>query len=545
MHCSPASCRTPSHRSTLERLYRRVVSYGLFRARIHMKDGNPYRAMRLLELVGKSARHVPIVHLRLAAAATACNDIPVLRNTIREAVPLAQKAPSVANRLALFQLDLDDLSGAVETLATASKRFPSSWKVWNLHGHILGRRSDLVGAKRCIQRAIELAPTLRTRMFCTLTLAEMLGYFGAKEEATSLLRQIVRSLPQMTLAHCKLVDSDLDANACQPYADDLVALLELPGLDVVQRRQLHYSLGHLYDRSDQPGKAFAHYHLANELRARMTQPADLDELRRQVGARVTLFQRQRIEALANRSCNDESLIFVVGMPRSGTTLVEQILTAHPDISGLGERRDIYFASQALRSKGRRAIRYPWCVETMSPRDFEAISQALTKERRQDAGPCLRIVSKLPEDFWDLGLIAILFPNARIVHCRRHAIDTCLSCYMRNFEHIPYSTSLEQLAEVYRLYRHIMAHWRAQLPEGSMLELSYEDLVNGSDELVKQLCNFCDVPFASTCLSFHESRRMVMTASHWQVRRPLYQSSIGRWKRYREFLGPLLSLEDVR
>jgi hypothetical protein len=232
------------------------------------------------------------------------------------------------------------------------------------------------------------------------------------------------------------------------------------------------------------------------------------------------------------------------MPRSGTTLVEQILSSHSGVRGLGERLDIQLVTHSLRWELKSKKPYPWCAKAMSAKIVERIARSLAERRHREAGSCLRITTKLPEDFWDLGLIAILFPNARIIHCRRHPIDTCFSCYMQNFSTIPYATSLYGLAEVYRLYRRIMEHWRTVLNPESLFELSYEELIKRPEEVTHELSDFCGLSFEERCLRFYENRNRVATASQWQVRRPVYGTSVQRWERYREFLGPLLELEET-
>jgi hypothetical protein len=189
-------------------------------------------------------------------------------------------------------------------------------------------------------------------------------------------------------------------------------------------------------------------------------------------------------------------------------------------------------------------KYPWCAADLTPDIVRSVSRFQAENLRALGGTCERIVTKTPEDFWELGLIRILFPKARIVHCRRDPVDTCLSCFMQDFTWLTYATRLDLLAEVYRLYRHAMDHWRAVLPPSAVLEVSYEDVVDQTEVVARKLCNFIQVPFEESCLRFHENSRRVDTASRWQVRRSVYRSSVRRWERYREFLGPLLSLEET-
>ena len=160
-----------------------------------------------------------------------------------------------------------------------------------------------------------------------------------------------------------------------------------------------------------------------------------------------------------------------------------------------------------------------------------------------AGSHARVVTKSPGDCWQVGLIKILFPKARFVYCNRHPIDSCLSCYMQCFTRILFSTDLPTLAEVYRLYRRVMDHWRSVLPPGSIFDCAYEAMVADPDPRVRGLHEHCGLPFNESWAQFHDHARRVDTASQWQVRRPIYQTSVQRWKNYARFLGPLLDLVE--
>ena len=188
--------------------------------------------------------------------------------------------------------------------------------------------------------------------------------------------------------------------------------------------------------------------------------------------------------------------------------------------------------------------YPACLEALSEESVRALASPIVKEFQSFLAPGQRVVTKRPEDFWDSGLIAILFPKARIVHCRRHPIDTCFSCYMQDFIGIRYATSLDDLAAFYRLYLQITAHWHTVLSGSMLYDVSYEELVCRPEETIRQLLEFCGLTFEESCLRFHETERRVDSASRWQVRRPLSAASLNRWQHYQDFIGPLLPLAEI-
>ncbi len=233
------------------------------------------------------------------------------------------------------------------------------------------------------------------------------------------------------------------------------------------------------------------------------------------------------------------------MPRSGTTLLEQILSSHPNVVGLGERPDFFLLAKGLQARLRSRHPYPLCCEAMTSRDVREISRSLRKRLCQSSGSSSRVVTKLPGDYWEVGLIKILFPNAKIVHSQRHPIDTCLSCFMQNFRYLEFVTDLKSLASEYRMYELIMNHWRNVLGAGGMFESSYERLVSDPEPVVRGLHDFCGLPYNEGWSEFCNHPRRVDTASKWQVRRPIYRSSVQKWRNYAAFLGPLLELGGDR
>jgi hypothetical protein len=226
-------------------------------------------------------------------------------------------------------------------------------------------------------------------------------------------------------------------------------------------------------------------------------------------------------------------VFIVGMQRSGTTLTEQIAASHPQVYGAGELEHI------RRIAGMIKIGRPEStVRQLTSADSLALAGDYLRKVREIGGDALRIVDKMPHNFQYLGLIAILFPKARIIHCTRDPMDNCVSCFTQSFTgHHGYNTDLRQLGLYYREYRRLMDHWRRVLPI-PMLEIDYEEMVADQETQSRRLIDFLGLDWDPACLNFHETDRSVQTASRWQVRQPIYKTSVKRWKDYEKHLGPL-------
>lgn len=232
-------------------------------------------------------------------------------------------------------------------------------------------------------------------------------------------------------------------------------------------------------------------------------------------------------------------VFVAGMLRSGTTLTEQIIASHPSAFGAGELLDVPHMARMLSFLVERPRPFPDLVADLSPKTVGLQARAYLRRLADLSDGAQRVTNKLPGNFAFLGLIALLFPNAPIVHTRRNAIDTCLSCYVVSFaQGHAYSNDLEDLGRYWRIYDSLMDHWRAVLPR-PMLELDYEDMVAEPEATTRRLLEHCGLPWDDACLDFHRHKRPVLTASKMQVRKPIYQSSVERWRNYEAHLGPLI------
>lgn len=316
----------------------------------------------------------------------------------------------------------------------------------------------------------------------------------------------------------------------------LEQLLTRPHWAPSQRQELNFALANLLDRTGDYETAFTHYRAANSL---SPHHFDAEAMRRKAEEIIRFFPHAGLPAVRPGPDRFPTPVFIVGMPRSGTSLIEQILASHPEVQGAGELDLMEDLERRAPGLPGRTGSYPGCLSGISSEAMATLARpyldaitALSEGKRY-------VTDKLPGNYERLGLIEKLFPDARVIHVARDPLDTCLSCYFQNFgKNLAYSSDLRTLGEVYRLYERFMDHWRSTLSI-AILDICYETLVTSPEAEVRRLLEFCGLPWEPHCLEFHRSTRYINTASYDQVRQPLYQSSIGRWKHYEAHLRELI------
>jgi hypothetical protein len=233
-------------------------------------------------------------------------------------------------------------------------------------------------------------------------------------------------------------------------------------------------------------------------------------------------------------------IFLIGMPRSGTTLVEQILASHPKVHGAGELQLLNDIVIAAGVPGGEAGAFPEFVAAAAPSALRRLGTNYVEGLRRRAASAERVTDKMPSNYYFAGLIHLALPNAKIIHCRRDPVDTCVSCFSKLFSAQQNHTyDLGELGRYYQRYEQLMAHWRRVLPKGRILDIHYEDVVADLEGQARRLVAHCDLAWDPRCLSFHETERQIRTASATQVRQAIYRTAIGRWRHYEKHLEPLI------
>ncbi len=385
-------------------------------------------------------------------------------------------------------------------------------------------------AAACYRQCLKLSPRLDD---AAANLAALRAQQGDFSQAWRLVREVLEHNPHHGTSYAVL--SQLHSSAfTEADAKQLEVSLDRNRVPHSQQSAAHFSLGRYYERDEDYGQAWSHFELANQRRHARFDPA---VHRKFVGDLIETFQAN-VFRQSNDSSDSTRPVFVVGMPRTGTSLVEQIVSSHPDAYGCGELDEMERISKSI-SQAHPSSKYPQACLHLSDEQLAQYASRYLGRVNMLNDASRRAVDKLPDNFLHLGLIAMLFPQAKVIHCRRHPLDTCLSCYTQNFQFVSYSCDLQHLAMYFAEYRRLMRHWREVLPL-DILDVDYESVVRCPEVEIRRLIDFCGLAWDDRCLAFHETSREVRTPSCWQVRQPIYHRSIGRWKQYSERLQPLVA-----
>jgi tetratricopeptide (TPR) repeat protein len=483
----------------------------------------------------------------LGNALVALGRLPEARTCFDEALRLrpnyAEAHSNRANTLA-EQGELEDAAaGYREALRLNPRYVPARLGL----GTVLQRQGRLDEAVALFREALQLLPSAEAHD----RLGAALVACGDLSDAVAHYREALRLQPAYAPAYYSLSELVRQGQYALSVEekDRIRNLLTAPALSANDRVLLHFALAYALEKEGADEEAFQHYQEGNELRRQYLrqrgQGFEAERRRSFIDRIIATFSRDFFAragvgsvAPSTSGLDTELPIFVVGMPRSGTTLVEQILASHTEVFGAGEVLDVQQIALELPTILGTTEPYPECVRQLTRAIARDLAERYLHRLSALGGSARRVVDKLPENYLHLGLIALLFPRARIIQCRRDPRDVCLSCYVQDFKAVRFACSLDDLAAYYRAYERLMAHWREALPL-SVLDVRYEELVADPEAQSRRLVAFCGLAWNEHCLAFHETRRAVQTASRVQVRQPVYTSSVGRWRRYAAQLRPLI------
>lgn len=472
----------------------------------------------------------------LHASGDPAGALAVLRPLIRQ----APDDPRLLYLLGTCELAAGDTAGARKSLAAAIERAPGDVAAYHDLALACKRDGDFAEAGRVLDRAIALRPDDPTLRGAKAGLLQMTGDHAGAYEA---IRPVLGS---GHIAAALALGRVAEKVGRQAEAVTLLReLLDRDGLAAPVRADAWFVLAGLLDGLGDTDGAFDAYRHANESRGVRY---DADAQSQAVSRAIQEWTRERVARLPRPPVRTERPIFIVGMPRSGTSLVEQILSSHSAVFGAGELNDISRAAHGLGGAlpgGMAVLQSPAAVTRAA---VERIERDYLGTLRRLAPNATRVTDKMPTNFLHLGLIAAAFPRSRVIHCVRDPMDTCWSCYTQNFSGaLGFAYDLTNLGRFHRDYRGLMRHWASVL-DLPILDVVYEELVRDIEGGSRRMVEFVGLAWDDACLRYHESGRITRTASNDQVRRPAYTSSIGRWKKYEKHLGQLkaaLGADEVR
>jgi len=460
-------------------------------------------------------------------------DLEGAATVFRNALATAEERPILHLNLGNVLVQQDRLHEAAAAYRRAIELKPGFAAAHYRLGNALFRHGRFEPALSSYRRARQLAPGL---LGAWAGEANILMFQGQSADALALIEPLIDSGDYDTTLAALYAELCQETDHCDRARDILQNRLDTPQLAQADEANLRFALGRLLDRKGHYDEAFVELEQANRLKE--NPDVHQKELRRLI-ATIDVFDRDFFTTAPRAAGESEQPVFIVGMPRSGTSLVEQIITSHSQVAGGGELLFMNELAASLDDLTEARAPYPYAARHLTQETVNRLAENYLGETTVLAGSATRVTDKMPHNFVHLGLIAQLFPHARIIHCVRDPRDTCLSCYTQDFgEAHAYSYKLEFLAEYYKLYRRLMAHWETVLPM-PLFTVRYEDLVANQESVSRTLIGHCGLEWEPACLDFHTSRRRVATASHEQVRQPLYSRSIGKWKRYGQHLEPLL------
>ena len=522
--------------------YRQAIEHKLNFAKAYYNLGNALQAQ------GK--RDAAITAFRQAIALQPDYTIAYnnLGNTLKDR-HLLDDAATVSRQVITLQLDIagvynylsndlqnqDLLSEAVAAFRQAIALQPNYAEAYNNLGNALQEQNLLDDAAAAFRQAIALSPDAADPYN---NLGNVLKMQGHIEAAVAIFHQSINAHPEFIPAHYHL-------SSLKKYTTDdpdLATLRKLHNADtklkIEERIQLHFALAKALDDVGCYDESFATYASGNRLQASIMHYDE--ELQLSSGQRLMQIMDRDFFAMKKRAAIQETKtpIFIVGMPRSGTTLIEQVLSNHPQVYGAGE---ISLLKDVIRdgTMGPAQIHGSRFILELTEEDHQAMGDHYLRELWKQAPDLRYITDKTTSNFYLVGMIHLILPQAKIIHAVRNPMDSCLSCFCLLFKKgLEFTYDLETLGRYYVHYQQLMRHWHSVLPEGTILDMHYEDMVADLAGTSRRMMGHIGLPWDDNCLAFYESKRVVRTASVAQVRKPIYSSSVGRWKRFAAHLDPL-------
>lgn len=465
----------------------------------------------------------------------------------------------ITRELGVVLAENDHHFEAEQTFERCLQQQPDDWVCWNHLGCSRTLSGHAEQALECFEKCltlIEKSPRLGASESdiesIKLNNAKALTYAGKTAEAQEMLEEVLRQNPESHRAWLDLSNLiECDSQQIEKMERYLEKAKRSGNRDAI--RSLSFALGRSWDNAKAPQKAISHFDEGNKI-VRATLDYNSAEVCDRIRRTPDHFPPPLLRDLATSSPKSELLhrpVFIVGMPRSGSTLTEQILASHPQVVGAGElttlakiKKELLGENSGTKDEYMELVRSPKTANQLRSaylRQIERIAHDMCPDLNPENGEVL-VIDKMLGNFDMIGMIVKAMPEARIIHCRRNPVDTCLSCYSKLFiSPVNYSYDQKEVAEFYNAYEEQMIYWHKHVPSSALMESCYEDMVADIEKQAKRLLDFVGLPWNTAVLDFHKKKRSVNTASVVQVRKPIYKSSVERWRPYEPYIQPMLKV----
>lgn len=507
-------------------------------AGVYVALGKQEEARNSLNTTLKHNKSMAEAHVALANLSASENSETDAKNHLNKALIINPKLSDAHLGLGQMELKDNNFSQAITHLKQALVYNPKSEKVLFAMGSALvnlartENKPTIEEAKSCYQKAIRLNPNYIDAL---AGLAIVYEFCNEPDKAMRIIEPLVKkkiyhpSIAIVLARTCKYNDR------CEEAISYINKLVKQPNISTAALETVHMAAGKILDKLERYEEAFKHYKAGNELDK---QSYDATAHSKWIDEQIRTFSATFLNSSKSSSIKDNRPIFVVGMPRSGTSLTEQILSANPQVYGAGELSNLEQIISETSKYSATSRSLANIIETLDQKTLDSMSSKYLEHLTSLSENSTRIVDKMPFNYYYLGIIQILFPEARIIHCKRNPMDTCLSIYFQGFsKRHTYANDLYNIGTNYHQYQNLMKHWN-QVLSIPIFELSYEELVDNQESTIRELTNFCEIEWNDNCLEFYKLNRAVNTPSYDQVRQPLYTKSVNRWKNYEPFIEDL-------
>jgi tetratricopeptide (TPR) repeat protein len=497
--------------------------------------GRPEDAVRHFERALALRPELAEAHNNLANALRDLGKLDEAVAPYRRALSLRPQYAEAHNNLGAVFQDLGKLEQAAACCHLALSYKPEFAEAHYNLGNALQGLGRLEEAVACFQRALALQPQYLEALN---NLGNALRDLGRLDDAMESYGRALAHRPAFAQAHYNRSGVKTFRTGDPELKALEVLVAEAEAIPPREAIYFHFALAKALEDVGDYRRAFEQMRIGNELKRRQIS-YDGKAVARFFQRIAEVFDAAVFERLGGAGDPSSVPVFVLGMPRSGSSLIEQILSSHPQVHGAGELSNLHIAAGAL-SADHRSFNYPEYVPALDGVRLQRLGQSYLAGLPAVAAGKTRIIDKSPANFLYVGLIRLILPNAKIIHSIRDPLDTCVSCYSILFTSgSPFSYDLAELGRYYKSYTELMAHWHSILPARTMLDVGYDHVVDDLEGQARRMIDYCGLPWDDRCLEFEKNRRAVRTASSVQVRKPLYRTSLERWRRYEPWLSPLL------